>query len=53
MAKMHYSYEGIRRAASCGKGGVPLHGLCLIGSNREGCERVIPGDDHKVAVDDN
>lgn len=36
-----------------GEGGVLLHGLCLIGSNREGSEPVIPGDDHEVAVDDN
>lgn len=27
--------------------------FALMRSNREGCEPVIPGGDHKVAVDDN
>lgn len=53
MAKMHHSYEGIRRAAPGGKEGVLLHGFCLLRSSREGCECVILGHDHKVAVDDN
>lgn len=53
MAKMHYSDEGIRRSAPCGKGGVPLHGFYLLGSSRDVCEPVILRDNHKVAVDAN